>query len=357
MMNVRLPSRGRVAARGFTLIELMVAIVLGLILLAALIALLVSTITSRNELDKTTRQIDNGRYALQVLSENIQLAGYVGASGSTAFSYVTPVACPTTLADLGYAPQTNPGTSKVPFPVYMPSAVPACIDHVVAGTSMVLVTRLSTSAVLVSAAAAGEQYVQVSNCATDTQPFVVAAGSSKANFNLMQKDCSTSNLAPIRKIVQQIYYLSSCNQCGKDTIPTLKVAEWVNGAIAISPLVEGVENFQVEFGLDMDGNGSPDCYVSNPESPAAAEINVAICPQTATPYGWTDAATNWSNVMTARVHVLARNVDATGGWTDTKTYDLGLANPTVGPFNDGYKRHAYSTVTRLYNPSGQREVQ
>jgi type IV pilus assembly protein PilW len=346
----------RDARRGFTIVELMVAVTLGLFLLIGLVSLLVSTVNSRSELNKTTRQIDNGRYALQVLSENIQLAGYVGASASTAFANVVPVACPATVADLGYAAETSPGTSKVPYPVYRLDTAPACIDHVKANTAMLVITRVHTDEVAVAAAAAGEFYLQVSTCGNDTLPFAAAAGSSSASFDLMRKDCTSGNLAPLRKIVQLLYYVSTCNDCASDTTPTLKVAEFKGGAISITPLVEGIENFQIDYGIDMDANGSPDCYTSNPSSPPATETAVAVCPQTTPAYDWSVAANNWSNVMALRVHVLARNGEASAGWSDTRNYDLGLAVGAAGPFNDAYKRHVYSSVARLYNASGQREA-
>ena len=358
--------RGISTVRGFTLVELMVAVVLGLFLLIGLVSLLVSTVNSRNELDKTTRQIDNGRYALKVLSENIQLAGFVGASASTAFATVAPVGCPGNLADLGYAAQTSPGTSKVPYPVYRLGTAPACIDHVVPGTAILVVTRVSTASVKVALAAAAEQYLQISTCASDMLPFVAANGAPASSFTLMQKDCTSGNLAPLRRIVQQLYFVSSCNDCGTDTTPTLKVAELQAGEMKVSSLVEGIENFQVDYGIDIDRNGSPDCYVSNPgipgvvdpTVPATTEIAPAVCPQTATPYDWSKADVNWSNVMAVRVHVLARQLDASASWggEEKRSYDMGLGAGTVGPFKDRYKRGVYSTVARLYNASGQREL-
>ncbi|MDR6535680.1 PilW family protein [Variovorax soli] len=342
--------------RGFTLVELMVAILLGLFLIIGLISLLVSTVTSRSELDKTGRQIENGRYALQVLSEDIQMAGFVGASASTAFATVAPTACPTNVAALGYFATTSPGTSNVPLPVQGLSSTPSCISNVMAGTAMLVVTRVNTNPVLPAAAVATETYLQVSTCANDTVPFAVASGASAASFPLMQKDCLTSNLAPLRKIVQHVYFVSTCNVCGTDTTPTLKMAEYLNGEMKITPLAEGIENLQLDYGIDMDANGSPDCYTSNPASPPAAEIAVGVCPQTTPAYDWTSAMSNWANVMAIRIHVLARNTETSGTWTDTRTYDMGLAVPSAGPFNDRIKRHVYSTVARLYNSSGQREI-
>lgn len=242
--------------RGFTLVELMVAIMLGLFLMIGLISLLVSTLGSRSELDKTGRQIENGRYALQVLSEDIQMAGFVGASSSTAFATVAPVACPTNIAALGYFAMTSPGTSTVPLPIHGLSSTPSCISDVMAGTAMLIVTRVNTNPVTPASAVAAEAYLQVSSCANDTLPFAAAAGASAASFPLMQKDCLPSKLAPLRKIVQHVYFVSTCNVCGTDTIPTLKMAEYLDGEMKITPLVEGIENLQLDYGIDMDANGS-----------------------------------------------------------------------------------------------------
>ncbi|HEX8782622.1 MAG TPA: PilW family protein, partial [Steroidobacteraceae bacterium] len=57
------------------------------------------------------------------------------------------------------------------------------------------------------------------------------------------------------------------------------------------------------------------------------------------------------------INLLARNQTPSQGYTDTKSYTLGLtaaggAN-VFGPFNDGYKRHTYSTVARLNNTAGR----
>ncbi|HKX41947.1 MAG TPA: PilW family protein [Burkholderiaceae bacterium] len=347
--------RGSRGGEGFTLVELMVAIALGLFLLIALSSLLVSTVGTRSELDKSARQIDNGRYALQLMSEDIQLAGYIGATASTSFTMVAPTACPSAIADLGYVPSTSPGSSTVPMPVYALGAAPSCLSNVKAGAAILVVTRVSTTAVNVAAALASESYLQVSACGNDTLPFAANVGSSAGSFALRAKDCTASNLAPLRKIVQRVYFVSTCNECGTDTTPTLKMAEYVNGAMTITALVEGIDDLQLDYGVDIDANGSPDCYTSNPGSPPAAEIAVTVCPQTTPAYDWTVADANWANTMAVRIHVLARNLDRSAGWVDSKTYDMGLAS-TAGPFNDSYKRHVYSTVARLYNGSGQREL-
>jgi type IV pilus assembly protein PilW len=60
-----------------------------------------------------------------------------------------------------------------------------------------------------------------------------------------------------------------------------------------------------------------------------------------------------NNVVAAKVYVLARSLEVTPGYTDTKTYQLG--STTINPLGGGFKRHVFSTTVRLVNPSGRRE--
>jgi hypothetical protein len=60
--------------------------------------------------------------------------------------------------------------------------------------------------------------------------------------------------------------------------------------------------------------------------------------------------------MAVRAYILARNVDATPGYADPKTYVFG-ANPSFTPTGTDvqYRRHLYSETVRLNNPAGRRE--
>jgi type IV pilus assembly protein PilW len=199
-----------------------------------------------------------------------------------------------------------------------------------ANTAVLAIRRTSTDAPMApSAAVAGTTYMQVSRCNQDALPY--AMGTS--GFTLRQKDCAT--LSPLRKYIVRIYYVSSCNECvgGGDGVPTLKVVEIIDGATTTRPLVEGIENMQFDYGIDTTGDGAPDSYTTNP------------------------AAGQWKEVMTVRVNILARNIEKTTGYTDIKSYRLSAVagGVTVPALNDSYKRHVYSQVVRLINPSSRRE--
>lgn len=344
--------------RGFTLVEMMVAIAIGLFLVGGLTTLLVSTSVARTELDKSSRQIENGRYALQLLSDDIRHAGFFGTYFPPKDTVATaPDPCATAVASLGFATPAAPAPVQMPVAVYGydgGAADPSCVPNRLAGTDILVIRRVSTTSVAAAAAVANEVYFQSSACADiipPPAPFVLA----NSGFTLQTKTCGAA-LAPLNKYMVRIYYVSSCNVCAgpnADTLPTLKVVEYVLGAMTVTPLVEGIQTMQLDYGIDMDGDGGPDCYISNPESPAGGEI--AGCTSPAGYWATATALQNWSNVVTVRAHILARNLEPSGGWKDTRTYSLGLAGTTTS-FNDSYKRHVYSNVVRVVNAAGRRET-
>mgnify|MGYP001091172412 CR=1 FL=1 len=352
---------------GMSLIELMIAIAIGLALLAGLSSLYVSTSKARSEFNKTSEQVENGRFALRSISRDIEMAGFYGRSSlpvSTA-SYALSDPCAATPTSMGFS---NTSAVTVPLPVYGPAlattplaCLPAALPNMAAGTEVLTVSYVSGD---ISATANGnDYYVQRSGCETDSKPLVYSK--TAADFTLHTKaavaggTCSTSPAAELRKYVMRSYYVATCDVCsgaGADTTPTLKMAEFVNGAIQTSSLVTGIQDVHYSYGVDLDNNGSPDCYADNPSDISAvpASCTTAV---TDTAYPWTTSATtNWANVTAVRISLLSRNLDSTASWTDTRTYDLGRA-AADGPYNDHYKRHVYGTVARIWNTGGQRENQ
>ena len=363
-------------ARGYTIVELMVSITIGLIILAGLVTLFAGNSRERGEIERANEQTENGRYALKVIADDLHAAGYFATfnPGTVLAPNVqlqpnVPVAlpnvCATDLATL---------TSGLAVPVqgfYQPAAaaVPACIADLRANTDILVVRRASTCVAgtpgppVCDPQVAGYAYFQASGCAAEfTLGNYYRLDSTVANLNLTQKDCVKP--APIYQFRTHIYFVANNDQAG-DNIPTLKRAELgaVGGAYTIVPLVEGIDNLQLDYGIDIpdpnpaDPNyrttsGSPAVYSADPGAytdPVYGACGVRVLP-------W-DCLSNWRNVVTVKVYVLSRNLTPTQGYTDTKTYTLGLntagtAN-VVLPFNDGFKRHVYSTVAVLYNTAGR----
>lgn len=306
---------------GLSLVELMISLSIGLLLLTGITTLIVQQDRARDELEKSSRQIENGRYAMQLLHDDIQLAGFYGEYTPSSISYTTPDPCVTT-GNLGWSSSTIPvgiygyaGGSADPTSCGLTGYKP--------DTAILVVRRTLTDTLPAAAAIAGTTYLQVSQCNTSATAYVLGT----SGFTLQQKDCSAT--APLRRYSVRIYYISSCDQCGTDTMPTLKMQEFVDGAKTTLPLVTGIENMQFDFGIDNTADGSPDTYTASP------------------------AETDWKNVMAVRVNLLARNNDPTPGYVDNRSYQLGTI--VIPAANDNYKRHAYSELVRAINPSGRRE--
>jgi type IV pilus assembly protein PilW len=355
--------RAPTGARGYTIVELMVSILIGLFLVGGLVTLLVTNSVNSAELNKTGSQIENGRFAIQLLTDDIQHAGFLATyAPPSATNWLippmttplgTPISdCPATVAEIGLSinPVTLLVTAPVPLHGYdQTTATPTCtpvLDRL-AGTDILVVQRVSTTGVPRASAGGGEVYFQTLNCANPSAlPAFLISNSSNANtFNLTTRDCG-ANYESIWKYMIHIYFI--------DSTRTLNVAEMVAGSFVVTPLVEGIENMQIEYGLDTNNDSAPDCYVSNPDNVPNSEK--LACPNAATYFAAATALKNWRNVMAVKVHILARNLDTTAAWTDNRQYDLGRGANALGPYNDHYKRHVYAATARLQNPAGLREI-
>jgi type IV pilus assembly protein PilW len=332
---------------GYTIIELMIAITISLMILASLVAIFANNSRTRVEIERANQQTENGRYALQLIVDDLHNAGYLAEfnPGPLPTPAAKPNPCDATVAGLNTA---------LPIAVqgYDNGAnAPACLNDLRAGTDILVVRHASTCAVGSAgcdANLAGAPYFQTSGCDNAAE---LASGNiadsfrldtNPANFTLHQNLCVL--LAAQYRYLTYIYFVANDDKAG-DGIPTLMRAELGAAGFTIMPLVEGVENLQIEYGLDTSSPtaGSPAVYTADPDSYNGCTPAVCV--------GY------WRNTVAAKINVLTRNTTATQGYVDSKTYTLGLnfdgSVNTVGPFNDGYKRHAYESVVTLNNIAGR----
>lgn len=337
-LNTRpsLSLRRNATQHGLTLVELMVGMAIGLALVAALALMFANTSQSRTELDKSIRQIENGRYAVELLQEDIEHAGFYGELSSPSLVYSAPAACATSLGSLGW----DPSIVQVPLPVMGLSAAEAaalaCLQNHRAGTPAVVLHRLGTEEVAPSTITTTDTaYIQTSRCKTDpaSTPFVLSA--TKSEFTLHTFKCDAKN--NVRPYISRIYYLADCNECSLDTVPTLKMAELRGTEMVVVPLVEGIEDVEFQYGFAPSDTGDPDKF-------AAGLSGVAG-----------DHANNWANVVAVRFYLLSRTTEPSPGFSDGgKQYDIGRSD-LLEPYTDQYKRRVYSATVRMPNVAGPRE--
>lgn len=383
----------RKPTRGFGLIELMVSIVIGLIMIAALVALFLGTSRNNREMATANSMIENGRFAIQLLESDLVHAGFWGTfvpqfDDATADS--VPGDVPTGVPDpcRPYDPLTwnaayVTNLLGVPVQAYDSDAVcsglGAPVEDMRAATDLLVVRHAATCAVGEAGCEgdiAGKLYLQSSLCPADAATFVFGR-TGTAVFNLHRRHTSCEDGGPVdagvpfaekRRFVSNLYYVRDVVVDGA-VVPTLMRSTFDQAGTALAhqtpvPLVEGIEAFRVEFGVDDLSGSTPPEPVDYTVATAWEDEDTKtmatnrgdgipdgpfIRCTTAAPCGEDELM----NTTAARIWVLARSREPTQGYTDTKEYFL--AGETYGPYGDGFKRHVYTTTLRLPNISGRRE--
>jgi type IV pilus assembly protein PilW len=333
---------------GLSLVELMVSITLGMLILSGVLVVFVNTSAARNEVDRTSRQIENGRYASELLSEDLRLAGFYGElnpASITAPGALPADSCSVTAADWrAWIPVHLQGYDDSGF-----TSANCTLTNLKANTDVLVVRRARTCAAGVSGcevAASGKPYLQASLCANQVTPNYKLGLEGTETFDMQKKTCVTTALANKREYYARIYFVATDNGAGEN-IPTLKRLELTGAGWSTVPLVEGIEELQLHYGLDTNGDGSPDVYIANPN-----DYPTGTCPGAC-------PLTNWMNVVAVQFHVLARNLETSPNYTDTKKYVLGndaAGNAIERTPGGAYRRHVYSGLVRVNNPAGRRDT-
>jgi type IV pilus assembly protein PilW len=315
---------------GFTIIELLLALALGLTLSGAITKIYLQNNASMQQDEQIARLQENARYALKLLAREISMAGFAG--GTPEQSTLTPAVIATGCAPdtwsldlttpLDFINDADPASSLVTRAgITMTCAAPT---NLVENTDMISVKRTADRATL-------KDGVQTANVAgVDDQWYLRLADNRSnkswiyvaANNAIVGGDASSGSDVDYWSFYHKIFYLRNVIDSGTE-IPTL-CAQVLNGNnLEEECYVDGIENIQIELGLDTDQDTSPDIFKSNPSTAEMADTVVV------------------------RLYLLARSPDQVPGYTNNKTYYLG--STTITNPNDGFFRRVYSTTIQIKN--------
>jgi type IV pilus assembly protein PilW len=379
--------RGQV---GLSMVELLVATILGLIIVAALTQLFADVSRTNREMAKTNSQIENARFAMQFLRNDILHAGFWG-SFVPQFDdlMLSDVPSDTPSADPAASPAGQPFSPCVPYaswalpyrnsllglPVMVYGTPPAdCTGVVVdkvANTDILVIRHAETCVAGVGncdAEVPGRLYFQASNC-QDEIDLDTNYSLDTVNLTLTERDCGA--LAGKRRFIQHIYYIRSWANAVGDGIPTLVRSEFDLSGISLSQqpalaLVQGIERFRVEVGLDQRNSLGDlialplQAYADAVDWEDPADRRVALNRGNGVPESFIHcpaigcSAEQLVNVVAVKIYLLARADEPSPGYEDTKSYTLG--GLTLPAFNDGFKRHVFSSTIRVNNVAGRRET-
>jgi type IV pilus assembly protein PilW len=308
-------------AYGFSLIELMVSIVLGLIIIAGAASVYLASKRSMTEGEQVAAISENGRFALQLLNSAVRHVGFFGGSRpvdireDASLGAVTgdctgdAIAYDTDNAMFAVRASGTTGSSV---------SVLGCIDDALANTDVLVIKGVVPSplydadpddpsatrdGVISFPTGLSAQNVYV---ISNSESGILLDGADTAPSVGVGSEFALGVAWPYR---MQIYYIRNA------ATPTLsrKVLGWdtATGAMAVQTqdLVQGVENIHYLFSYDSDNDGEVDSLGD------AQEVQTA------------DA---WDLVMSLQVYLLVRSDVADINYTDEKTYILGDLSVTPG---------------------------
>jgi type IV pilus assembly protein PilW len=319
---------------GLSLVELMIALLLAAFLSLAMVTVYLNVLR-QFEVDEAMAALqENGRFALTVLTRELSHAGFYGAQYD-----ISNLASAAVGRDCVTAGNWALATD---VPLDLVDSVDASLAS--AGgrlfTCLELAKLVPTSDVLTVKRTATDYTVengQLRPGATvrDNQWYLRVAddGDSLAWFYHAGGGLPAADLQPGSAVHYwaynaRLYYLRTYSEQVSDNIPSLCVEYLVGGvakgAMVSRCLVEGVEDMQIEFGIDLDSDGVPNRFLARPSE------------------------TQLSQIVSARVFLLVRSLHPIANYGEGKTYRLG--SKTVSP-EGNYLRRVFSASVRVRNVS------
>lgn len=321
LTDARGPQARSVSEAGFSLIEMMVAITIGLGLLAGLTTVLNGASVNTRTNDRTSDLMTNGRYALNLLRQEVRQSGFRG------FTWAEP----TPSAGLGTLGNEclESGAPSGSFVANIRQGVwGANNSNPFSGTCIPAAAFASGSDVLVSRRLSPEATTAL---VADTLYFrssyekgQVFRGNSPPSF--------LGSPTPLADFALQVsaFYISpyTISAAESPRVPALyRVRLRADGTMAPEVVATGIERLQVQYGRLTT---APDTQYLD----------------TLAGTSWDSAVTEWDDVNSVRIWLLARTLTAEPGYLNSNTYVMGDSSYTV---NDGFRRQLFSTVIQLRN--------
>lgn len=369
---------------GVTLIELMIALVIGSLLILGLVQVFSASRTAYQLSEGMSRAQENARFAMDYLQRDIRMAGHYGCVNDQSHLQTPGALTPHfgtvaaghpldfAVSVQGYeAPGTAPGNTLTLGAAWSPvTGLPAAISGLnpspLPGSDIIVLRYLSNEGApvdqigttgtaetvrvvpgrwdaLTGDGVATPTLFGIADCSyvdvfagTGSGTITVAASASPATNFGGRYTPQPSGQTSLYRAESLVYYIGQRGEPGAE--PALYRARFNGAVYATEELVEGIENLQILYGRDRETN-----LATNPPS---GYIDV----QTVANAGGAWGADDWRRVGLVQVGLLARSPDpaAAGQAAADQRSMLGLdfAPPAT---NDARYRATYEATIALRN--------
>lgn len=323
--------------KGLSLVEMLVAMAVGLVLLGGIYQVFFSTTTTAQVQENNSRIQENGRFAIEIIKKDVRMAGYMGCANLNNVKVnVVANSPPVNLFEAstvlrGY----EGGNGWANKPAHFVPGTDVIEIHSASPLSVTLDEKLGTvnANIKLSSNPGGVKagdvlFVSDCNNADVFRATSVSSGGGKTTIAHASNANTSNNLsttygtdAEVMSFVSSTYFIGT-NAAGNPSL--FRRDQDGNGIGLTDELVEHVETMQFLYGVDADGDRVVDDYVA------------------------ANAVGDWQNVLSVKLALLLRGpTEVHRGELNTTTYSF--YGSTIDPPDDRRVRQLFTATVGIRN--------
>jgi type IV pilus assembly protein PilW len=320
--------------QGISLLESMIALAIGVFLLGGV---MVAFSTMRGTTSETLgigEVQENGRLAISILRRDVEHSGFWGQYQSQLSNNLLAVPGAPGSDCEGGSNSTNDGSFPVDsvwsfWSLWATTATTAnvlgCITDANTDSDVVQVKRAISSATNVGDFRSNRFYLMSSS----SSAAIVSGAAVSSSYPVIEN-------AQNWMYQHLVYYVANKDFYGV-TVPTLMRRRLIVGSggaaeMSSEPVIDGIENIRLMFGIDVDLDGRVDSYIG------AEAVSRDY---------WNQGSSDTSYILSVRIYVLARALEEDKKYTNDNAYSLG--DRTVSGGGDHYRRMLFTTTVSVIN--------
>jgi len=337
--------------RGFSLVEIMVALTLSLILLAGVLAVMYSSKVTYMENERVGRLQENGRAALEFILRDLRGSGFPGCAQPIEGLFdmnntlTTPTSVAWNLAQPVYGFEATSGTAWTPT---RDALIPATATG---GNDIIVVRTIPV----------GAPSMRVSAIVNPTADIAVTKGASEiltVGTPAIISDCANASIFVVSTFTAAADGESATIQRATGGGPPANSTTDLGAVFSPGARVTPINSIAYYVAPDAAGTGGPSLWrrvsLSAPQEliPGVERLQIRYGVSTGTgtvvtQYVDANAVTDWTRVISVTLAVLVRSAEQNSQIVDSRAYQL-LTTTFTAP-SDRFQRALFTTTVTLRN--------
>ncbi len=311
---------------GLSLVELMVALAIGSFLMVGAVQIYNQSRQAFVINESIARVQETAQFAMDTIEADVRMASSWGRNSRG-------------LAITGRSIVGDPNPAGLPAPITCGANWALDLAQPIDGDNNLYALPCATT----GGAQANSDVITVRRASVQAVPF--EAGRLQIQTTRVQGELFANGAIPgayspadsaTHNLIVTSYYVSQTSEL-INGVPTLRRHRLVGGGLAGPTIIDeelapGVENIQLQLGVDVNEDNTVDRYV-NPGDPIYDPTAVGFIPG--------------ARVITARIWLVIRGIDLEMGVQDQRNYQPG--DVVLGVINDNYRRMQISKTILLRN--------